>query len=59
MKTEKKTPSKRRKTESKTPTAPCYKREDIESILTNVMLVSVTVAAALLALTFFIAVLKH
>lgn len=59
MKTEKKTPNKTRKTENKTLTAPCYKREDIESILTNVMLVSVTVAAALLALTFFIAVLKH
>lgn len=61
MKIEKKTPNKSRKRETKSApvTAPCYKREDIEGILTNVMLAAVTLSAALLALTFFIAVLKH
>lgn len=61
MKSEKKTPSKRRKTESKslTVTLPRYKREDIESSLTNVMLCAVTIAAAVLALTLFVAALKH
>lgn len=56
-----KTPNKSRKRETKSAPvpAPCYKREDIESILTNVMLAAVTLAATLLALTFFIAVLKH
>ena len=59
-----KTPNKSRKRETQSvKTAPLsvppYKREDIESILTNVMLAAVTLAATLLALTFFISVLKH
>jgi hypothetical protein len=36
-----------------------YSRQDIESILTTVMLTAVSLAAFLLALTFFVAVLKH
>lgn len=36
-----------------------YSRQDIESILTTVMLTAVSLAAFLLTLTFFIAVLKH
>lgn len=64
MKIEKKTPNKSRKRETKSvKTAPLsvppYKREDIEGILTNVMLAAVTIASLLLALTFFIAVVKH
>ena len=52
-----------RKTEKsvKTPpqvVAPRYKREDIESILTGILLVSVGVAVVLLTLSMFIAVAK-
>jgi len=38
---------------------PCYSREDIEAILTNVMLVSVSLAAVLLALSIFITVVRN
>ena len=53
-----------RKTEKRVKTPPqtpalCYKREDIEGILTGILLVSVGVAAVLLTLSMFIAVVKH
>jgi hypothetical protein len=37
---------------------PCYSREDIEAILTNVMLVSVGIAAVLLSMSLFVIVIK-
>ena len=62
----KKTPTKRKKTDkplfipyAPSKPVPAYSRADIESILTNIMLVSVSLAAFLLTLTMFIAVLKH
>ena len=36
-----------------------YKREDIESILTNVLIASACLSAFLLTLTLFIAAVKH
>lgn len=64
MKIEKKTANKSRKRETKsmktvTAAVSGYSRQDIESILTTVMLTAVSLAAFLLALTFFVAVLKH
>lgn len=38
---------------------PQYTRQDIDSILTNVMYASVCLAALLLTLTLFITALKH
>ena len=38
---------------------PCYSREDIEAILTNVMLVSVGIAAVLLTMSLFITVVRN
>ena len=38
---------------------PCYSREDIESILTSVMMTAVTLSALLLTLSIFITALKH
>ena len=50
--------TKKSKTAKKTPPAPCYKREDIEGILMNVLIASVGVAALLLALSLFVTVIK-
>ena len=54
---------KTRKTDKRVKTVPqtpalCYKREDIESILTGILLVSVGVAAVLLSLSLFVTVIK-
>jgi hypothetical protein len=38
---------------------PCYSREDIEAILTNVLLVSASIAAVLLTLSLFITVVRN
>lgn len=60
-----KTPNKSRKRETqsvKTPTTVpcnCYTRQDIEGVLMNVLIASVSIAALLLTLTMFIAALKH
>jgi hypothetical protein len=51
--------TKKSKTAKKTAPVPCYKREDIESILTNIMFVSVSLAAVLLTLSLLITVIKH
>jgi hypothetical protein len=58
MKTEKKTGTKSRKNDKPTVSA-YYSREDIESILTTVMLASTSIAALLLTLSIFITALKH
>ena len=47
-----------KKSKTKKP-LPCYSREDIEAILTNVMLVSVSIAAVLLTMSLFITVIRH
>lgn len=52
----KKISAKKSKTEKP---VPCYSREDIEAILTNVMLVSVSIAAVLLTMSLFITVIRH
>jgi hypothetical protein len=44
---------------SETPAPKAYTREEIEAILTNVMLVSVSLAAVLLTLSIFITVVRN
>jgi len=50
--------AKKSKTAKKTAPSPCYTREDIEGILMNVFVVSVSLAALLLSLSLFITVIK-
>jgi hypothetical protein len=51
--------TKKSKSKKKPAEIPAYKREDIESILTNIMFVSVSLAAVLLTLAMLISVIKH
>jgi hypothetical protein len=51
--------TKKSKSKKKPAEIPAYKREDIEGILMNVLIVSVSLAALLLALSLFITVIKH
>jgi hypothetical protein len=44
---------------SETPAPKAYTREEIEAILTNVMLVSVGIAAVLLTMSLFITVVRN
>ena len=63
----KKSPTKRKKTEKplliayapQRKSAPAYTREDIESILTTVMLTATAISATLLTITLFIGIIKH
>ena len=48
-----------KKSKKKPAEIPPYKREDIEGILTNVLLASVSLAAVLLTLAMLISVIKH
>ncbi len=48
-----------KKSKKKPAEIPAYKREDIEGILTNILIASVSLAALLLALSLFISVIKH